>query len=1024
MQTYFSAKTCLNQRLALLSLLALVALPGSWPSAVAAGSRVLPSVKSAQPAGAGIALTVGLTPNGDGSTCGTATSVQVNVGDLVDFCYTVTNHSASTLAYHSLGDSADGELFAFSPSTIPPGGSYIFHRQIHPRATSVHQATWTARSDLYRYTYDDTRPVDFADISEVGTIVDMDGWGAEKRLDLPFPFALFGGSPVTSICVSNMGYIRTEVATCAGQYGGVSENPALPVTYEEGNHIAPYWDLLDDVMGGVYMQVRGNAPERQFIVQWNRSHAVFYGPTYDPAWSQGSISVEAIFGEDGSLAFQYQRTTFDYVDWLGVAHPELDNGRSATIGLSASLANGGNAAQYGFNTAMPHPAPSSIVWSPDGLPDVYTAQASVEIDVGGPLIVPSPTLVATAAAAGSSAPVSATLSIGNAGDRTLQWSIAEGSTPAGYRAVPTRRAVVARDSSSYQAVLQDAGWRSAVGAASTNGAVAAGPAVAAPQDSPCASTTPGVIIHDDGVATNGYAGGVNVLSTAIDKFTPAYYPITLASVCVAFATYDYPTSPAGAVDYEVVVYDDTGPGGTPGNELGSVSASTTGAAYPQPGVFRDSVDISSLGISIASGSVYVGARWNPDQSPAYTVFLDADENGSDGAPLDPPEGGYFDGGDGVFVPTPSLFGDYKAMMVRAVETAPGCTRLEDVPWLMLSATSGIVAPGAAPSAIGVTLDPTGLAAGTHTANICVSSGEETVAVPVVFSIGSAFPVAALGSSAINFSLAQGDTGDSTLTITNAGTSDSLLHYVLDPTAAACGVVADVGWLRVQPAEGWVSVGQPATVTVHADSAGLAGGPHTAVLCVTTNSAAQSSLSLPVTLVVQVPDAVFADGFESLPNTPAVYRSRDEFLTHVRVPFYEENFNGVPANELITDPMTFANQGFSYSLFTQSGATSGLYDWPNVISHNASTDQIVVTFITPVTAVGGNFWETNSFGEESNGPIWLTLSDGTFLPLGGTSRAGTFAGFITASPITSLTIDSPNGNYTWATLDNLVIGNKN
>ena len=1037
MPTRHPAKRSFFKPIPALIITALLGLPASAPVDGLAASvpRATVAVANGQPAGSGISLTVGLTPNGDGSSCGTATSVQVNVGDIVDFCYTATNHSATALAYSTLVDSVDGTILHFAATPIPAEGSYTYHRQIRARTSDVHEATWTARSDYYQYTYDDTQPQHFVDISSPANLVDMNAWGAEVPLDIPFPFAMFGGNPVTRLCVSNQGFIRTEIPDCASQLQSdvIYENFSLPVgegdyvVFSHGNFIVPYWDLLDNVEGGVYSEVQGQAPNRRLIVQWDRPHVVWWGMTYQPHPTQGRVNFEAILSEDGSIAFQYQKTTFDYVNFLGAPDTSLDDGKSATIGLSAAGANGSNASQYSFNTEMAHPAPSSIIWTPSAPPTIYSAQASVEIDADGPLIEPSPSLIAAGAPSGSSTPVTTTLSVGNGGGRPLDWSIAEGSAPAGYQPPPIRRAAAGETP---YAMLQQTAAHAQEGSArsvldalgiATGDAYAAAPA--ASQATACGIATPGLIAHDDGVATNAYET-LQTSSTFVDKFTPTYYPAIFTSVCVAFNTYAYPVSPAGSVHYEVVVYDDTGPGGSPGNELGSVDATTVGSPLSEGGVFRDSVDISGLGINVVSGSVYIGVRWNPDQASNYSVYLYADENGTDSIPLNAPEGGYFDGGDGVFAPIASTFRNYKSLMVRAVETAPGCTNLQDVPWLSVAPASGSVAPDGSPSNVAITLDPTGLADGTYSANLCLSSAYETAHVPVAFSIGADFPIATLGSDAVSFSLPQGGVGTGAFTIGNAGTAGSLLHYAISEAPGACDAPADVGWLREQPTEGWVRAGESIPINVRADATGMGSGSHTAKLCIATSSASQPLLEVPVTLTLVMPDAIFTNGFESGPNPPAVYDTRDEFLRHVQAGYYEENFNDVPANQTISEPLTYSSGAFSYSIYTQDGAASGLYTWPYVMSHNNSGDQIVVTFTTPVTAVGGNFWESSMYGEEMNGPIWLTLSDGTFVPLGHTSQAESFAGFITASPITSLTIDSPNGAYSWAKLDNLIVGNKN
>jgi hypothetical protein len=78
----------------------------------------------------------------------------------------------------------------------------------------------------------------------------------------------------------------------------------------------------------------------------------------------------------------------------------------------------------------------------------------------------------------------------------------------------------------------------------------------------------------------------------------------------------------------------------------------------------------------------------------------------------------------------------------------------------------------------------------------------------------------------------------------------------------------------------------------------------------------------------------------------------------------------------------------------------------------------------VTAVGGNFWATDISVISTGTSVVLTLSDGTVETVDVTD-ATTFRGFVTEAPITTLTIDAPDGGdgtpY-WSTLDNLIVGN--
>src|SRR5690606_35157352 len=103
---------------------------------------------------------------------------------------------------------------------------------------------------------------------------------------------------------------------------------------------------------------------------------------------------------------------------------------------------------------------------------------------------------------------------------------------------------------------------------------------------------------------------------------------------------------------------------------------------------------------------------------------------------------------------------------------------------------------------------------------------------------------------------------------------------------------------------------------------------------------------------------------------------------------------------------FSSGGFSYSVFTQAGAASGLYNDVGFISTNNAQDKIVVTFTTPVTAVGGNFWATDVNAAPTSTSIVATLNDGSTVTVPISSTA-TFIGFTSDTPITSLTVDAPD-----------------
>jgi hypothetical protein len=178
---------------------------------------------------------------------------------------------------------------------------------------------------------------------------------------------------------------------------------------------------------------------------------------------------------------------------------------------------------------------------------------------------------------------------------------------------------------------------------------------------------PGIVIHDDGVIDNGYSGGQGVVNTVIfaDKFTPAIYPSIYTAVCLDFIT--FPGGPT-THDIEVVIFDDDGPGGTPGTELGSLPVTATVHAVDSVPASPEwnSFDIASLAVIVSDGSVYIGARYSVPATGS-NVFMSSDETGTVGF-----AGGYwFNDLDAVWAPIQNAFPAYHSMFIRAVEQLGG-----------------------------------------------------------------------------------------------------------------------------------------------------------------------------------------------------------------------------------------------------------------------------------------------------------------------------------------------------------------
>ena len=232
----------------------------------------------------------------------------------------------------------------------------------------------------------------------------------------------------------------------------------------------------------------------------------------------------------------------------------------------------------------------------------------------------------------------------------------------------------------------------------------------------CDVGTQGLVVHDgNGVPDNGYGWNAAAGTDAkiVDKFTPSMYPASYSTVCVSLVSNAGVTS----APVTVVVFDDNGPGGAPGTELGRVSATANNIASGLVQSFQ-AIDVSAMALEITEGSVYIGLEWNA--AVVTGLYFAADETSATDA------GGY-SYSSGEWTPTIEGFENYKAMFVRAIETASGppgvgCENPSNVPWLSVSPASGTVLEGESQT-VTVTANATGMAPGTYDALICVSSND-------------------------------------------------------------------------------------------------------------------------------------------------------------------------------------------------------------------------------------------------------------------------------------------------------------
>jgi len=171
----------------------------------------------------------------------------------------------------------------------------------------------------------DTADMDFEDISTTGLDLGI-GFDSYRLCSLPFNF-FFYCQPHHQISVDAHGMIH--FADASNTYN----NTPIPGVSDLDiySFIAPFWDDINP--GKIYYEVRGTAPERRIIVQW------------DDVWHNLSLNESidfqvVLYETSNEIRFQYQDV--DFGSYL------VDQGASATVGIQESSLRG---VQYSYNTA-------------------------------------------------------------------------------------------------------------------------------------------------------------------------------------------------------------------------------------------------------------------------------------------------------------------------------------------------------------------------------------------------------------------------------------------------------------------------------------------------------------------------------------------------------------------------------------------------------------------------------------------------------------------------------------------------
>ena len=379
----------------------------------------------------GIALEVTVGTDLTPGACAVTTTLDVLVGDRVNFCYRITNTTAVSLSYQSLIDSIEGRLLSEHDLVVAPGETAQYNRikEVSGAQAGTHTSTWIARDVRPDYT-PTPRAGAFIDLASLPTAINLDPPGDASdatgagmiEVDVPFAFPFYG-VPSSQLCVGNDGVAQVGLDTCIlfPSPNGVGPLPQPGM----GTAILPLWDDFagrsfcgDDCVslwGAVYAATLGTEPNRQFVIEWYNLLHEQGGANTDRA------TFELIIDEaSGRLSFEYADVDYTAFGNFFGAPDVCTNGDCASIGLqqdddwATSFAYLEQAVTSG----------SAIDWIPN-TPTTYSAQADVTLTIGKP-VVSLPTALTGGAAPGAQTTLN--LALANSGDRDLHWTLDQGET--------------------------------------------------------------------------------------------------------------------------------------------------------------------------------------------------------------------------------------------------------------------------------------------------------------------------------------------------------------------------------------------------------------------------------------------------------------------------------------------------------------------------------------------------------------------------------------------------------------------
>lgn len=157
----------------------------------------------------------------------------------------------------------------------------------------------TGGPDDFGYTWDDSEPFQWIDVSD-GTDTGLNAQTySAGPIEIGFPFKFYENT-YDELYISRYGFVAFSEDTLWRTQSHIP-NPGTP-----NDVIAPYWVPNDDV-NYVRYKTGGTAPNRWFIIEWNRVQS-----DYDHL---DEYTFEVILHENGDIVFQYGQLTRQGYYW-------------------------------------------------------------------------------------------------------------------------------------------------------------------------------------------------------------------------------------------------------------------------------------------------------------------------------------------------------------------------------------------------------------------------------------------------------------------------------------------------------------------------------------------------------------------------------------------------------------------------------------------------------------------------------------------------------------------------------------